>query len=230
MESKDFIEVESKWDILKKIVIERLRATFQKCPHCFFSEHDIHSVLYSLAREELKQLGVDSQVTRDGYVTSLVHHEYPTPFRCDMHGYGFRIASDREKTSKGGLYKRGHYDLVILNPVFIKDNLMDAVCGKDYHIFRLQMCKIKVEPLIWACEILYFPRIKKLPQKAIRIIQQDVLKIKETLRYKVNHHKFCRIGSVHVFTNHLYNEAAGLEQETAKLAKNHEIEITFTTA
>ena len=162
---------------------------------------------------------------RDRYITSTLH-----PFDAICMATGFRIVSDQEKTPKGGLYKRGHYDLVILNPDFIKDNSMDVVCGKDYHRFRLQMSKIKVEQLIWACEVLYFPRIKKLPQKAIRIIQQDALKIKETLRYKVNHCKFCRVGSVHVFTNHLYNEAAGLEQETAKLAKNHEIEITFTTA
>jgi len=63
---------------------------------------------------------MDSQTSRDSYKTNLVHDEYPTPFRCDMRKYDFRVTSDQERTQRGGLYKRGHHDLVISNPEFIK--------------------------------------------------------------------------------------------------------------
>lgn len=50
-----------------------------------------------------------------------------------MQGYEFRRVGEEERTPKGGLYKRGHYDLVILNPDFVKNNTLDIVCGKNYN-------------------------------------------------------------------------------------------------
>lgn len=110
------MKTRSQWIAVKNKVINELPAVFRKHPQYYFSEHDIHSVLYHLTREQLKQHGESSQITLDGYETSLVHHEYPTPFRCDMQGYKFQRVSEEKRTPKDGLYKRGHYDLVILNP------------------------------------------------------------------------------------------------------------------
>jgi len=214
------------WNDTTKRVIVKLQTAFKGCPHCFFSEHDIHSSLFSIAKRELEQVGIDSQTTSDGYTTSLVHHEYPTPFRCDMHGNEFRLPSrEEERTQKGGLYKRGHYDLVILNPDFVKNNTLDIVCGKNYKKLRLLLPRLSIQLLVWACEIIYFPKIKKLPKNAIKIIEQDTLKIKETINCN-----FCKIGSVHVFTSHPHKEAAQLQQRIAQLAARQQIEITFTTA
>jgi len=39
------------WSDLKKKGIEELETTFKSCPHCFFSEHDIHSSLYSIIKK-----------------------------------------------------------------------------------------------------------------------------------------------------------------------------------
>ena len=85
--------------------------------------------------------------------------------------------------------------------------------------------KMSMPLLIWACEIIYFPKTKKLPKNAIKTIKQDALKIKETIESN-----FCKIGSVHVFTSHSHKEAAKLEQQTAQLAERQQIKITFTTA
>ena len=217
---------ESQWSVVKKTVVKKMKATFRECPQCFFSEHDIHSVLYRLAKQELKHHGINSEeTTRDGYITSLVHHEYPTPFRCDMQGYKFRRATEEERTQKGGLYKRGHYDLVILNPDFVKSNTLGIVCGKNYEKLRSILPRISVPLLIWACEIVFFPRIKKLPKNATKIIKQDALKIKETEKSN-----FCKIGSVHIFTSHLHKEATQLQQQITRLAEKEQIEITFTPA
>ena len=158
---------------MKNKIINELQAIFRKHPQQYFSEHDIHSVLYRLTQEQLKQQEKGSQTTLDGYITSLVHHEYPTPFRCDMQGYKFRRAGEEERTPKGGLYKRGHYDLVILNPDFVKNNTLDIVCGKNYKKLRLILPRLSVQVLIWACEIIYFPKIKKLPKNGIKIIEQE---------------------------------------------------------
>jgi hypothetical protein len=217
---------ESHWSVMKKTFVQKMEATFRECPQCFFSEHDIHSVLYHLATEELKHYGINSkETTQNEYITSLVHHEYPTPFRCDMKGYKFRRMGEEKRTQKGGLYKRGHYDLVILNPDFVKNNTIDMVCGKNYKKLRSILANLSIQLLIWASEIIYFPKIKKLPKNAIKIIKQDTLKIKETINSN-----FCKIGFVHVFTSHPHKEAARLEQQIAQLAEKEQIEITFTTA
>jgi len=226
------MESERQWNDLTKKVIDKLQTTFKSCPHCFFSEHDIHSTLYSITKKELKQLGIDSQTTRDRYKTSLVHHEYPTPFRCDMHGNMFRRpVQEDERTQKGGLYKRGHYDLVIFNPEFVTNHELDIVCGKNYQKLRSVLPKLNIEPLIWACEIIYFPRIRKLPENALKIIEQDTLKVRATLDYKIMENKtFCKIGSVHVFPSFPKTTVFFLKQQTEKMAEKHKIEITLTTA
>ena len=225
------MESERQWSDLTKRVIKELQTTFKSCPHCFFSEHDIHSSLYNIVKNELRQLGIETQTTRDKCTTSLVHHEYPTPFRCDMREYGFRVKSDHELAPKGELYKRGHYDLVIFNPKFIRKHTLDVVSGKDYQKLRAVLPKLNNEPLIWACEIIYFPKTRKLPENAFRIIEQDTLKVKETLNYRITDNKtFCKMGSVHVFTGFPETTAHLLKQETAKIAQKHKVEITFTTA
>jgi len=225
------MEFERQWENLTKKVINELQMTFKSCPHCFFSEHDIHSSLFGITKKELEQLGIDSQTASDGYTTSLVHHEYPTPFRCDMHGNEFRLPSrEEEKTQKGGLYKRGHYDLVIFNPEFIRKHTLDVVSGKDYQKLRAVLPELNIEPLIWACEIIYFPGIRKLPKNAVKIIEQDTQKVRATLDYKIRGNKtFCKIGSVHVFTSFPKPQSV-LQQEIATLAQKHKVEIAFTTA
>ena len=220
------MNTESQWNAIEKTVVKKMQATFGECPQCFFSEHDIHSVLYRLATQELKQQRINPEkTTRDGHITSLVHHEYPTPFRCDMQGYKFRRAGEEERTQKGGLYKRGHYDLVILNPDFVKNNTLEVVCGKNYKKIQSILPRLTIQLLIWAYEAVYFPKIRKLPKNAIKTIRQDALKIKETKK-----HNFCKIGSVHVFTSHPQKEAAQLQQQIAELAEKEQIDITFTTA
>jgi len=142
-----------------------------------------------------------------------------------MKGYEFQPASETERTQKGGLYRRGHYDLVILNPDFVKNYPLKIVCGKNYKELQSIESKFSAIPLIWACEIIFFPKTKQLPENAIKTIRQDALKIKET-----KNRNFCKIGSVHVFTGHLSGLTAQLEQQVREFADREQIEIAFTTA
>ena len=219
------------WDHVKNSIVKQLTETFRKYPNCFFTEHDIHSVLYNIAKEELQLKDVLTGKTSDKHRVMLAHHEYPTPFRCDMHGHSFQLKGEEDRTIRGGKYKRGHYDLVILNPKFVRNNKLDVVYGKDYQKFRSAMRKVRVEPLILACEVVFFPRVKKLPKIALKIIEQDTLKVKETLRYKIGRNiDFCKMGSVLVFTSHTAEEASDLKQQVTRLRKKHKLEVTLLTA
>lgn len=219
------------WENVKNTIIDRLIETFDQHPNHFFTEHDIHSVLYNITREELQLNGVLTAKTSDRYEIALVHHEYPTPFRCDMQNYGFRRAGEQERTPKGGFYRRGHYDLVIINPEFVENTEREVVYGKDYQRFTSAMQKVTVEPLIWACEVVFFPGVKTLPKNALKIIEQDTLKVKETLRHTVGRNAhFCKKGSVLVFTNHAAEEATELKQQLAKLSQKNKLEVTLATA
>lgn len=223
----DIVEVglEIDWSDTISWIVKRVGNTFYECPDCFFTEHDIHSVLCNVANEELQLYGLTNpQRTSDGHQVGLVHHEYPTPFRCDMKRYKFEKKNEKP-------YKRGHYDLAILNPEFVRNNELSAVCGKDYQKFKSAMQEVKVDPLIWICEVMFFPRVKRLPKNALKIIEQDTLKVKETLKHKVDDDVcFCKTGSVLVFTSHTAEEATKLKQEITRLGKKHEIEVILSTA
>lgn len=222
-EEVEFSWEPTNWSDVKNLTINRLVERFRKHPYHFFTEHDIHSVLYSITREELKLSGTMTEETRDGYQAALLHHEYPTPFRCDMR----RMRFQKKETKP---YKRGHYDLVILNPEFVKNNSLDVVCAKDYQRFQVAMENVRVEPLIWACEVIFFPGIRNFPKNGEKMIEQDALKLKETLKHKPNRtHNFCRAGTVLVFTNHSRRDTKNLKRYITQLREKLELEIILST-
>ena len=69
------LRLENDWNNLKTSTVERLIETFQQHPNYFFTEHDIHSVLYNIAEEELKLNGVLIAKTSDTHEVILVHHD-----------------------------------------------------------------------------------------------------------------------------------------------------------
>jgi len=212
-------------------VIDILTLSFKEAPQRFFTEHDIHSNLYRITEDELSRIGVFFFKTHDGHVTSLVHHEYPTPFRCDMSNYEFRVAREEDRTPRKGLYKRGHYDLVIFNPDFISQNDFIVVTGKNYQLLKMAMKHVETCPLLWVCEVVFFPQIVRIPENAIKTIRQDTLKVKKTLNYKIGQNiNFCETGSVLIFSAHHQDETINLRQEISKLQKDLQEKITFITS
>lgn len=225
LRTRDTVEVglNVDWSDMKSWIVKRLGEMFHTHPDYFFTEHDIHSLLCDIANEELQLCGVTPTETSDGHQVSLVHHEYPTPFRCDMEGDKF------EKKSKPP-YKRGHYDLIILNPAFVKRNSLDVVCAKDFEKFEAAMRYVNTAPLTWVCEVIFFPRVKKLPNYAIKIIEQDALKVKETLGHELSRNvRFSKLGSVLVFTSHTEEESADLERQVKELREKLKLEVILST-
>ena len=218
------VELTVDWSDMKGWIIERIGEMFHNCPDYFFTERDIHSLLCDIANEELRLSGVMETKTIDGYLVNPVHHEYPTPFRCDMEGYDF-VKKDKPPC------RRGHYDLVILSPVFVRRNSLDVVCAKDFDLFETEMQYVDTTPLIWVCEVIFFPRVKTIPNNAILQIRQDALKVVETLKHKVGSSRlFCELGSVLVFTGHTTERAADLKAQVSLLGKKLGLEVAFSTA
>lgn len=124
---------------------------FQDYPNVYFTENDIVCAFYHEVVEYCEANGIDLQCTdRDGSMHFLLHMEYPTPFRCDMHGNRFKIADE------GSNKRRGHYDFVILNPEFVKENSYVTIKGQDYekHKEGLSNSPIK-EVLLFAIEFMF---------------------------------------------------------------------------
>jgi hypothetical protein len=213
-------------------VLKQLASAFKKKPRRFFTEHDLHSHLYNLVEKELNRKGELFANSKDGLQVSLVHHEYPTPFRCDMSKKGFKIADETQRTQKHGLYRRGHYDLVVLNPDFINEFDAVVVAGKNYRRFCEEKGKIDVSPLQWACEIIFGAHVEDgLPINWEENVFQDAEKIIKSLSYKVGKANFAVNGSVMVFIGIEPNDRVkGLKERINRFSHEHDFPIDVQTA
>jgi hypothetical protein len=213
-------------------VLSKLGTAFKETPRRFFTEHDLHSHLYQLVEKELDARGELFCEAADGQKTSILHHEYPTPFRCDMNRHGFRIVKDKERTKKEGLYRRGHYDLVVLNPDFVRQYDPVIVAAKNYEKFCLVRDTIEVTPLLWVCEIVFGSHVEEgLPKNWVDIVFQDARKVIETLNLKIGKGvNFAKYGSVMVFIGISPNEKTKkLEKEIVKFSLERGFKIRFQT-
>jgi hypothetical protein len=214
-------------------VLSKLGTAFKETPRRFFTEHDLHSHLYQLVEKELDARGELFCEAADGQKTSILHHEYPTPFRCDMNRHGFRIVKDKERTKKEGLYRRGHYDLVVLNPDFVRQYDPVIVAAKNYEKFCLVRDKIEVTPLLWVCEIVFGSHVEEgLPKGWIDNVTQDSLKVIETLKFEGgNGIKFAKYGSVMVFIGTEPTlKTEELKEEILRFSRERNFPIRFQTA
>jgi hypothetical protein len=190
-----------------KKVLDRLASAFRETPRRFFTEHDLHSHLYNLVEKELESKDALFAESNDRFQVSLVHHEYPTPFRCDMSNKDFRLVEESDRTNYGGFFKRGHYDLVVLNPDFVRKFDTIVVAGKNYKRFCKEKDKIDVPPLLWICEIIFCSHVEEgLPKNMIKIVTQDAKKVIESLKYKLGKVNFAENGSTMVFIGIRPNE------------------------
>jgi len=112
--------------------IERIISHFQQHPHYYFTEEDVR---WRLLREIEGAMPVDkTQIHFSGGVTSSIHAEYPTPFRCSMRERQFKLLDLADKEGR-----RGHFDVVVLNAV--------AARKYGFEILRAQYYKTVCEKL-----------------------------------------------------------------------------------
>jgi len=212
--------------------LSALTKDFQNTPRRFFTEHDLHSKLYQIVEFELIKNDHLFFKTSDNQKVSLVHHEYPTPFRCNMSNHDFIRVEETEKTKKGGLYRRGHYDLVVLNPDFVKSNELVVVEGKNYKEFCNAKSKIEATPLLWACEVVFGSHYgDELPQNWSDYAIQDAKKLIETLKPQVGQNlKFAEYASIIVFLGSAPNDKTlEVEKQLKDFSRKNDFEIKLVT-
>ncbi|MCD6423035.1 MAG: hypothetical protein J7L42_02830, partial [Elusimicrobia bacterium] len=122
-------------------------------PTLFFTENDLVCYFYAILRPKL---GVFND--QDGHKHSLIHTEYPTPFRCNMSNNKFELKKDNTRTEKGRKYRRGHYDIVVLNPDFIKQYSYVAIKAQDYKLYKLKVLSVNNidgPPILYGVEFMF---------------------------------------------------------------------------
>lgn len=147
----------SKKENINKAVWRAINKTinkFREHPYYFFTESDIHSyfyyALYSTNHEEL---------TKDKRRIYCIHREYPTNFRYNKKELLDNTISEPCKL-EGNLGSRGHYDIAVLDPNFIKNvNSEKDIINKNVSLVikRAQNNKnfAKSKELLFAIEFKY---------------------------------------------------------------------------
>jgi hypothetical protein len=193
----------------------QIRSTFEKFPHRFFTEHDIHSELTMIATDLLRKDGTLTEKTKDGYMTSRIHHEYPTPFRCRMGGDKFEVITEedfvREKAKNPEFRaRRGWVDFVILNPYFISSNKLGIVSAKRYKNFLDSIDGQKYPSLDLALEVVYYPTFDErqhvgIMKRKVLSAKQDYDKLVALMKFSyAGKIPFCREAAMLLFSNTKY--------------------------
>ena len=100
--------------------LHRLVESFWEEPYRYFTEADAVAALHTWVarRPELAQV----YDTADGFETNLLHREYPTFFR-------FKRTDPGKRLTRGA--RRGHYDLALINPAYVRNHDAEAVSNRS---------------------------------------------------------------------------------------------------
>jgi hypothetical protein len=194
-----------------------IEATFQEHPYRFFTEHDIHSELASIATVLMQKQEKLYAQTNDGFTVSRVHHEYPTPFRCDMKNDDFRVITEQEFKSRRQenqkcITRRGFIDLAVLNTAFISSNKLSTVSGKNYRDVLENLRKQRYPALDLAVEVVYHPTFDEKPhvglmERRVASTIQDYEKLVALTKFTFpNDTPFCKEATMLFFSNTAYKD------------------------
>jgi len=117
--------------------LQRLVERFLEAPYEFFTEADAVAAVQGILPSQ-SELGVE-HTTADGFKTRLLHREYPTFFR-------FKKSDPRKRL--GPPARRGHYDLVLLDPAWLRQHNSETAINRDINLRG----DLSVPPLIAAVE------------------------------------------------------------------------------
>ncbi len=167
--------------MIKKIEksIDELCTEFELNPTKFYTENDIVTRFRSILDDNL---GVIEVGDKDDNLHSIIHCEYPTPFRCSMKDNKFIKKTDNDRTGKGGKYRRGHYDFVIMNANFIKEHTYTEIKSQNYKLYKEVLKNMKSTSVIMYGFEFMFSRDKIKPSRGKnkdKAINNFVAKVKQ---------------------------------------------------
>ncbi len=183
--------------------IEKIINDFHLHPHYYFTEEDIR---WRLLREIENALALDGseQIPFSGGVTSRIHTEYPTPFRCSMSERRFELLNITN--TKG---QRGHFDIGILNATAASQCEFEILRSQYYKSFceKLKTDRVPLPLLDYAMELKLFrdlahPNRTESARQQAEYAVQAVQKIAATLEVTSYYSKpFAKKGLVLLFDN-----------------------------
>lgn len=193
-------------------VHDAIKHEFLEHPYSFFTEHDFHFKIASMFSTFLEEDETSFAETLDGHTVSLVHHEYPTPFRCHMKGTEFKKFSeeeyqDRKRRQPSFRARRGHFDIVIFNPEYVATNKLEIIPGKKYKTLLESFTKKQPPAIDLAIEIVYFPSFDHKPhfgimKRRVNSTIQDYEKLKELMDFRYpDDTPFCQGATMMFFSN-----------------------------
>jgi hypothetical protein len=183
--------------------IERVIQDFQHWPGCYFTEEDVRWRLIKEIDNALFTPDGKYAQSKNGVLISLVHGEYPTPFRCSMKGRRFALEP------KGSGVNRGHFDIVVLNPQAMAECEFEVVRSQYYHRFLdlLEEEKLPLPFLDCVTEIKLYRDLahpnrtesaKQQAEYAIQALRKVAATLQSNEYYK---HPFAKRGIVLLFDN-----------------------------
>lgn len=133
----------------------------------FFTENDLVCCFHRLLHENLARLGLATVCDKDKRPHGLIHCEYPTPFRCDMGNGRFEVMADDLRTPRGSKYRRGRFDVAVLNPSFVGSHSYATIKGQDYAGFWSAVVSrmVAADPIVLYAIELVFSRDEIKPSK-----------------------------------------------------------------
>jgi len=194
--------------------IEKIISDFQSHSQNYFTEEDIR---WRLLRECENALAVDgsNQIPFLNGVTSVIHTEYPTPFRCLMNDRQFKLL-DIQNT-KG---QRGHFDIVVFNAEAAARCDFETLRSQYYKVFcdKLEANEIPLPLLDFAIELKLFrdlahPNRTESAKQQAEYAVQAIMKLEATVKPNEYYPEpFAKRGIVLLFDNsELANDTSKVE-------------------
>ncbi|MEQ4489573.1 MAG: hypothetical protein AAC990_04305 [Dehalococcoides mccartyi] len=170
--------------------IEKIIHDFQIHPHYYFTEEDIRWRLLREIENDLALAGSE-QIPFPKGVTSVIHTEYPTPFRCSMSERQFKLLDFAD--TKG---QRGHFDIAILNEKSASQCEFEILRSQYYKPFceKLKSGRIQLPLLDYAIELKLFrdlahPNRTESARQQAEYAVQAILKLEATLQPNDYYHE-----------------------------------------
>jgi hypothetical protein len=216
-------------------ILDQVEPVFKENPYRFFTEHDIHSELALITTNLLSNEGSLFVKTKDGNQVGRVHHEYPTPFRCLMEHYNFRMVTEdefkREKLKNPRFAaKRGRIDLVVLNSDYVSSNTLNIVSGKRYKDLLESATQQKFPALDLAIEVVYHPTMDERPhagimKRRVESIVQDYEKLLALMKFRqIDDLPFCKEAAMLFFSNTGYR--VELERTLSSIKTDEKVSLS----
>lgn len=129
--------------------MQDLLRDFREYPQKYFTEEDVRWRLMGRLSQLLCERGMERVSIQDRQ-TSILHGEYPTPFRCKMAKATFAVAPP------GSCAVRGHFDIIVLNPDSIRGCRFEVVRAQFYKVFLAQLPSLQMPFLDTVIELKLF--------------------------------------------------------------------------